>query len=437
MQKLGLKQSLSQKLSPQQIQFVKLLQVPTAELASRIEEELEVNPALEEGKEEETDEYDISDGEEEEYKDEEISQEEPDINLDDYLNRDDYSYKMQGDGFDPNQEDKETPLAAGSSLQEQLLTQLGMLNLTEKQQIIGRQLIGSIESDGYLRREAEAIVNDLAFRQNVDCNEQEVLDMLGRIQRFDPPGIASRNLQECLSIQLHRKNASRPEIRVAQKIIDDCYTEFTKKHYEKLQRKIGEDEELIRGAIQQIMKLNPKPGSGAATSNRPVMYVIPDYILTEINGKLDLKLNGRNAPELRVSQKYSEMMDTYSKSDKKDTKMKEAVTFVKQKLDAAKWFIESIQQRQQTLLKTMHAILNYQKSFFLSGDESKLRPMILKDIAEIIHMDISTVSRVVNSKYIQTDFGVYSLKYFFSEGIATDSGEDASSKRLNTLFVNW
>ncbi|SHK60206.1 RNA polymerase, sigma 54 subunit, RpoN/SigL [Reichenbachiella agariperforans] len=431
MQKLGLIQSLGQKLSPQQIQFIKLLQVPTAELEARIKEEMEVNPALEEGKDD----------------DEEVSNEEEraentdsdELNVDDYLNEDDYvGYKMQGDG-NHQEEEREMPISSGTSLQDQLIVQLGFLKLDETQEIIGRQLIGSIESDGYIRRDLEAIMNDLAFSQNIETSLEELEEILTKIQGFDPAGIAARSLQECLMIQLEKKEVHGDEVDLALKIVGSCFEEFTKKHYDKIIKKLDVTDEALKDAIHMITKLNPKPG-GTNDSLVRIQYLLPDFILTNDDGKLELILNSKNAPELKVSRSYSDMFQSYHKSDKKDKKLKETVSFVKQKLDAAKWFIDAVKQRQQTLLNTMNAIIKYQYDFFLDGDESKLRPMILKDIAEIIGMDISTISRVANSKSIQTEFGIFPLKYFFSEGIATDSGEDVSSRevklKLKTFIEN-
>lgn len=424
MQKLGLIQTLSQKLSPQQIQFIKLLQVPTVELDTRIEAELEANPALEEGREEVDDAAEQSDEFEEK-----ADTTDDEINFEDYLH-DDYSgYKMQGDGKNPDDEDREMPLATSSSLNEQLIAQLGFLGLDERQSKIGEQLIGSIENDGYIRRDLEAIVNDLAFSMNITTDQDELEDLLHDIQQFDPPGIAARNLQECLLLQLERKEENS-EVELAIRIIEDCFNDFTKKHYDKIMKKLNISEEDIKSAIHLITKLNPKPGGTASGDIVKTQYLIPDFLLNNNNGKLELALNSRNAPELKISRSYSEMMDTYDKSKKKDKKLKETATFVKQKLDAAKWFIDAIKQRQHTLLNTMRAIVNYQYDFFLTGDESKLKPMILKDIANKINMDISTVSRVANSKSIQTEFGIYPLKYFFSEGISTDSGDDVSSREV-------
>ncbi len=441
MQKLSLNQSLQQKLSPQQIQFIKLLQVPTAELENRIEEELEINPVLEEGSEsdqEEEPDTNTSD----EVPEVEGAQTEPtasseDIDIKDYLRDDDYnSYKTYSEGDGDDDDDREMPIPMGTSLHETLMTQLGFIGLDERKQAIGRQLIGSIEGDGYIRRELESIVNDLAFSQSIETNLGEVEELLKRIQSFDPAGIAARNLQECLLLQLERMDDGQDvDVIVAKRIINECYEEFTKKHYPKILKKLDlDDEDYIKDAIELIVRLNPKPGGELNTGMAKNQYVIPDFILTNNNGKLELALNSRNAPELRVSRSYTDMFKAYDKSDKKDKKLKEAVSFVKQKLDAAKWFIDAIRQRQLTLLRTMRAIVDFQYDYFQEGDETKLRPMILKDIAQMITMDISTVSRVASSKTVQTDFGVFPLKYFFSEGIATDSGEEVSSREVKQII---
>ncbi|HHP7241529.1 MAG TPA: RNA polymerase factor sigma-54 [Cyclobacteriaceae bacterium] len=435
MQKLNLTQSLSQKLSPQQIQFIKLLQVPTAELETRIEEELEANPALEEGSLEQDESQEFEETPEQE-------NEQTDFDIDDYLN-DDYSgYKMQGDGPGADEDDKSLPMPAGSSLQELLINQLGFLRLTEREYMIGKQIIGSIDNDGYVRRDLGAIVNDLAFSQNLEVALVEVKNVLSRIQNFDPPGIAARNLKECLLIQLERKledDESNSAISLAHRIVSGCFDEFIKKHFDKIKRKLNVDsEENFKKAISVITHLNPKPGYNPE-NNASNQYLHPDFIVTNNNGKIELSLNAKNAPELHISRSYSEMLDTYDKAKKKDKKLRETVSFVKQKLDAAKWFIDAIKQRQQTLLHTMEAIIEFQYDFFIDGDESKLHPMILKDIADKINMDISTVSRVANSKSVQTEFGIYPLKYFFSEGISTDTGEDVSSREVkNKLkeFIN-
>lgn len=427
MQKLGLNQQLQQKLSPQQIQFIKLLQVPTAELESRIEEELESNPALEEGAEEVPEKDKPEEDQEEPLN--ESEQEDPDIS--DYLRDDDYnSYKTQTDNGDDEEDDREIPIATSSSMHESLMAQLGFLGLDEVKYQIGSQLIGSIEGDGYIRRPLESIVNDLAFSQGIETSAEETEGVLKQIQAFDPAGIAARDLRECLLLQLERMDDGKDvDVIVARKILEECYEEFTRKHYDKIQKKLDlDDEDYIRDAIDLIIHLNPKPGGDPSALSEKTQAVIPDFMVSNNNGKLEVSLNSRNAPELRVSQSYIEMFKAYDKGDKKDKKLKEAVSFVKQKLDSAKWFIDAIRQRQLTLLKTMQAIVEFQHDYFLEGDESKLRPMILKDIAGKIGMDISTVSRVASSKFVQTDFGVYQLKYFFSEGISTDSGEEVSSR---------
>ena len=444
MQRLGLHQSLQQKLSPQQIQFIKLLQVPTAELENRIEEELELNPVLEEGEDEEQEENSPEEAPEQAVVDSDSPADEQapeetnandEIDINDYLRDDDYtSYKTYND--DGDEEEREMPMPTSTSLHETLSTQLGFLGLNEKQNTIGKQLIGSIEGDGYIRRELDSIVNDLAFSQGFETTLEEVEIVLKKIQSFDPAGIAARNLQECLLLQLERIDDGQDvDVIVGKRILQECYEEFTKKHYAKILKKLDlDDEDYIKDAIELIVRLNPKPGGEVSSGNVKNQYVIPDFILVNNNGKLELSLNSRNAPELRISRSYSDMFKAYDKSDKKDKKLKEAVSFVKQKLDAAKWFIDAIRQRQHTLLRTMKAIVDFQFDYFQEGDETKLRPMILKDIAQMINMDISTVSRVASSKTIQTDFGIYPLKYFFSEGISTDSGEEVSSREVKQII---
>ncbi|MBO2013124.1 RNA polymerase factor sigma-54 [Hymenobacter negativus] len=474
MQRLDLKQLLSQKLSPQQIQFIKLLQIPTAELETRIKEEMEVNPALEEDEPDDSEELDRDDESDdsddpdasldndentldedfEDRRDEpEVADEMPepdlsakddspgddapdnkDLDLSDYLNDDEIAgYKMQGDG-PGEEEERDTPLADTSgSLLDSLLDQLHFANLDEHQEAIGQQLIGSIDGDGYIRRDLSAIANDLAFSQNLEVSVKEIEAVLRVVQGFDPPGIAARDLPECLLLQLERRPQDENTVN-AERILTETFEEFSKKHYPRIQQKLDLEDDELKEAINVILKLNPKPGGSGPTGLGKTQYLMPDFILTNDNGVFNLTLNARNAPELRVSPAYTEMFRTYDKASKKDAKMKEAVTFVKQKLDSAKWFIDAIRQRQNTLLRTMNAIVELQRDFFAEGDESKLRPMILKDIAQMIGMDISTVSRVANSKSIQTEFGIYPLKYFFSEGIATDSGEDASSREVKSIL---
>ncbi|MEZ0540241.1 RNA polymerase factor sigma-54 [Fibrella arboris] len=433
MQKLSLSQSLQQKLSPQQIQFIKLLQIPTAELETRIEEELEINPALEEGMDEEFDTKDEYDDSGEFDDKDEYTDRNDDLDIDGYLANDEFAgYKMQGDGS-YNDEDREMPIATMSSLMDSMMQQFGYLQLTEEQRAIGLQLLGSIENDGYIRRSLQAIVNDMAFSQNVFVDTDEVEEVLHKIQTFDPPGIAARDLQECLLLQLRRKDSSDPYVQLAIRIIQEFFDEFSKKHYDKIQRRLNVSDDALKRVVDIIIKLNPKPGSVEGDDNT-VQYLMPDFLLTNNGGKLELTLNSRNAPELKISRSFADMLDTYDKSNKTNKSLKETVSFVKQKLDAAKWFIDAIKQRQQTLLKTMNAIVRYQYDFFLTGDENKLRPMILKDIAQMIDMDVSTISRVANSKAVQTEFGIYPLKYFFSEGIATDSGEDVSSREVKNIL---
>lgn len=444
MQKLTQNLSLSQKLSPQQIQFIKLLQIPTAELETRIEEELEINPALEGNEEEDFQEQDENSDSEEEFEDEgevedDFREEEypnEDLNVGEYVGDDDdiSGYKMQGDGSVQDDE-RESPIVMSNSLIDWLLEQMGYLQFDERERFIGQYLIGFIDDDGYIRLEMESIVNNLAFRENFETDENEVLGILAKIQNFDPPGIAARDLKECLELQLKRREENKVTVNHAIKIIALCFDEFIKKHYSKIEKKLGINDLELKEAITLITKLNPKPG-GTNNSYVKNQYIVPDFILKNSNGGIDLTLNSRNAPDLRISQSYKDMLDAYDRSDKKDKKMKQTVSFVKQKLDAAKWFIDAIKQRQQTLLKTMNAIVQYQYDFFQDGDESKLKPMILKDIATEINMDISTVSRVANSKSVQTEHGVYPLKFFFSESIQTDSGNDVSSKEVKYILKN-
>jgi RNA polymerase sigma-54 factor len=442
MQKLTQVQTLQQKLSPQQIQFIKLLQVPTAELRARVEEELEINPALEEGMDDydDTDSSDSADDPDDDYGESDLDdddydrRDDSDVDVGDYLYDDELSgYKMQGDGPSADDEDRDMPLAMQSSLTDALMDQLGYLALDDRDYLIGTQLIGSIDSEGYIRRDLRGIVNDLAFTQNIEIDEDELEQVLHRIQHFDPPGIGARTLQECLELQLKRKDQHNPAVHNALRIISLCFDEFTKKHFNKIEKRLDITEEELKDAVDIIIRLNPKPGENTSDFARN-HYITPDFILRNNSGKLELSLNSRNAPDLRISKSYAEMLDSYDKGSKKDKKLKQAVVFLKQKLDAAKWFIDAIKQRQQTLLRTMNAIVEYQYDYFQEGDESKLRPMILKDIANEIGMDISTVSRVANSKSVQTDFGIYPLKYFFSESISTDTGEDVSSKEVKFIL---
>lgn len=426
MQGLSINLSQQQRLSPQQIQLIKLLQIPTAELAARIEAELEENPALEEG---------ISEERLEEMEDRETVEDlaNDELAIDDYLQDDYAGYKMAGDSYDPNEEMRERPMPTVPSAEEFLLMQIGFVITNERERIIAEQLIGSLEDDGYLRRNIESIVNDLAFTVGFETDYQEVEQVLMKVQQLDPAGIGARDLQECLSLQLHRKHfADEQALQVAIRLIDQYFDEFSKKHYSQLQQKLGVDETVLKQAVKIIIQLNPKPGGSEAGEVAP--FLQPDFIVSQTDGKLDIKLNGKNAPELRVSRSFQEMLQTYSKGDKQQKEVKEAVTFIKHKLDSASWFIQAIQQRQGTLLKTMESIVGQQYDFFLTGDESKLKPMRMKEIAEVIEMDISTVSRVVSAKSVQTDFGMYPLKYFFSEGITHESGEDFSTREVKNIL---
>lgn len=440
----SLQQKLLQKLSPQQIQLMKLLQVPTANLEIRIKEELEENPALELDEEKHEDEKDeikdeFSESEASEYEEKNGSEEEyGNVDVSEYVHDGDdevADYKLRDDNY-PEEEQKQIPFKTETSFYETLLLQLGLLKLNEKERKIAEQIVGSIDEDGYLRRETSAIVDDLAFRQNVSASEEEVEAMIQRIQNFDPPGVAARDLQECLLLQLQRQKNEGKDIDIALLAIKKYFDEFTKKHYEKIQRGLNIDEHQLKQVMQQIIRLNPKPGGNIGGMSKAESYVVPDFFIFNNANKLELTLNSRNAPELRISEGYRDMMKEYDRGAKKDKRQKEAVIFIKQKIDAAKWFIDAIKQRQHTLLSTMTAIMNHQYEFFLTGDETNLRPMILKDIAEKTGLDISTVSRVANSKFVQTEFGTYRLKFFFSESLSTDSGEEVSTREVKKILSN-
>jgi RNA polymerase sigma-54 factor len=426
MQGLSIKLSQQQKLSPQQIQLIKLLQIPTAELAARVEEELEQNPALEEGVDTERFE---EEGERETVED--LEREE--LEIGDYLQDDYAGYKMAGDSYDPNEEIRERPMATVPSAEEFLLMQVGFVVSGEREQLIAEQVIGSLEDDGYLRRNIESIVNDLAFTIGFETNYAEVEAVLMKIQQLDPAGIGARDLKECLSLQLHRKSVGEDSAHLlAIQLVDTYFDDFSKRHYAALQQKLGVDEAALKQAIAVITRLNPKPGGTEA--GEVAQFLQPDFIVTQVDGKLDIKLNGKNAPELRVSKSFQEMLQTYEKGNKQQKDIKEAVTFIKHKLDAASWFIQAIQQRQGTLMKTMESIVTKQYDFFLTGDDARLRPLKMKEIAADIAMDISTVSRVVSAKSVQTDFGMFPLKYFFSEGITHESGEDFSTREVKNIL---
>ena len=438
----GLYQKQLQKLSPQQIQLMKLLQVPTAILEERVKEEMEENPALELAEDGHEDEYDeandeFKDKETDEFESEGSQDEYDNIDLSEYVSDGDDEvgdYKLRDENYPEQDDNKVFPHKIETGFNELMLEQLGMLNLDDHQQRVAEQIIGNLDDDGYLRRDISSIVDDLAFNQNIETSPQEISGLVLQIKQFDPPGIGARNLQECLVLQLERRLHEGIHVEIALKVMEKYFDEFTKKHYEKIQRGMNLSDEQLREVINQIIKLNPKPGATVGDSNKGENYVVPDFFIYNNAGKLELTLNSKNAPDLRISQGYREMLREYDKGTKKDKRQKEAVLFIKQKIDAAKWFIDAIRQRQNTLLNTMEAIMNYQYSFFVTGDETELRPMILKYIAEATNLDISTVSRVANSKFVQTEFGTYRLKFFFSESLQTDSGEEVSTREVKKIL---
>lgn len=443
-----LQQKQQQKLSPQQIQVIKMLEIPTMELDTRIKEEIEANPALE---------VDIDDDDNEEQEkieseddapgesdndsemDDENSDEEKndEFDIDDYFNEDEYTnYKESVNNTSPDQDDtKEIPFSAGNSFQENIKSQLGLLNLSEDDMVLADFLIGNIDEDGYLRRDLESVSDDILLLQNISASVEDLRRILRAIQTLDPAGIGATSLQECLLLQIDRLQKT-PKSLTARAVIKDYYEEFTKKHYDKIQQALEIEEEDLKAAIDIIVKLNPKPGNGSVDAYAKTFNqaIIPDFNLENINGEMVLSINSRNIPNLKVSKTYVSMLQEYKPTQNSNSKEREAFDFIKQKLDSAKWFIEAIKQRNNTLLSTMQVIFDYQKEFFMSGDESKLKPMILKDIADKTGLDISTVSRVANSKHIQTPYGVYSLKYFFSEGLQTESGEEASSRQIKQIL---
>jgi RNA polymerase sigma-54 factor len=424
---------LSQKLSPQQIQLMKLIQLPTQAFEQKLKQEIEENPALENGKDEsnEFDEFG-----QDEYDDTQDSDtiDTQDINIDEYLSDDETpSYKTQVNNYSADDDDKSIPYAGGTTFNQHLKSQLNTYRLNEQEKIIAEFLIGSIDESGYIRREIEDIVDDLAFTQNVSTDSNEVLKLLEIVQQFDPAGVAARDLKECLVLQLNRKK-EKPSRIIAVNMLENAFEAFAKKHYKKLIQKFNISEVELRDAIVEIEKLNPKPGGSFAGSNKIAEQVVPDFTITITDGELDLTLNARNAPELHVSSTYNNMLRGYKDTTKKTKSQKDAVQFIKQKLDAAKWFIDAIKQRQQTLLLTMNAIMQRQSEYFLTGDERKLKPMILKDIADKIQMDVSTVSRVANSKYVSTPYGTKLIKEFFSESMKNDQGEDVSTREIKKIL---
>jgi RNA polymerase sigma-54 factor len=454
-----------QKLSPQQIQLMKLLQLPTTAIEQRIQEELEANPVLETGEdfeepfsstESESDaesEEKYADDTNEDFRDEEESLVRDDeFELDDYLERyieDDPSvYKTKSENQGGDEEEKTIPIAVENSFHEYLEEQMGMLNLKdEREKLIAMQIIGSIDDDGYLRRDTMSITDDLLFAMNVEATQYEVENILEKIQRFDPPGIGARDLQECLLLQIRQKLESGEYdddgikiLRVAARIIHDYFDEFTKKHYQKMQRQLNISEDQLKIALDEILKLNPKPASGhVSEQERNMQYIVPDFMIENRDGRLELAVDSRNVPDLRISEHYREMLKAYKNAHggrRSDRMQKEAVMFIKQKIDSAKWFIDAIRQREQTMFKTMYAILQYQYEFFLTGDAKRIKPMILKDIADVTSLDISTVSRVANSKYVQTEYGTKRLKDFFSESLQTNDGDEVSTLEVKKILTD-
>lgn len=427
----SLEQKLQQKLSPAQIQVIKMLEVPTLELEERIRQELEENPALEEGAE-------LND--EDAYQDDDLNDDggnNDDMDLDEYMMDDDipdYRLKVNNTSKDDKRED--IPFSIGKTFHEHLIEQLGLQTISDHQRTIAEYVIGNIDDEGYLRRPVESMVDDIVFHAGVTTNEQEVEELIAMVQEFDPAGVGASTLQECLSLQLERKTY-RPEVAVALKIIENYFDEFSKKHYDKIIKYLDITEDELREAITEIAHLNPKPGNawGGNLLEKSMSVVVPDFILENDEGKLRVHLNDTNIPELRVSATYNDLFQTYTdQKGEKNTALKDAVVFAKQKIDSARWFIDAIKQRHQTLLTTMQAIVNYQRDFFTEGDDVYMKPMILKDIADITGYDISTISRVSNSKYIQTEFGVYPVKYFFSESMTNDSGEEVSTREIKKIL---
>ncbi len=435
MLKQKLQQKLLQKLSPQQIQMIKLLEIPSMQLEQRIKSEIEENPALEAGNVEESEvqlerEPDDSSSDPDDKDKEEFT-------LEDYLDEEDIpSYKLNAQNYSKDEKREEIPFSVGVSFQDYLEDQLGLRSLSERQSLLAHYLLGNIDDDGYLRRKLENIVDDIAFALNIKTNEVELIETLRIIQEFDPPGVGARNLQECLLLQIEAKNQDSDSVRLAHRILKDFFQEFTKKHYDKIMARLNIRDDQLKGALAEILRLNPKPGSAYSDpQNKSAGHIIPDFILENNDGDMELSLNSRNLPELRISKTYSSMLQSYQHGSGKNTReQRDAITFVKQKLDSARWFIDAIKQRQNTLLITMNAIINFQKEFFLTGEDIKLKPMILKDIADMTGLDVSTISRVANSKYIQTNFGIYSLKYFFSEGMQTESGEEVSTREIKKIL---
>ncbi len=443
MLKQRLQQKLLQKLSPQQILLMKLIQIPTVGLEQRIKQEIEENPALEvdasDSKENDS-ELDNTDNQESDdvsEDQEEVNAGEDEFDYEEYINDDEIpDYRLQTNNKSPDDEQREIPFSTGTTFHEMLIQQLGYSKLEEEKYQIGIYIIGNIDDSGYLGRSTDSMVDDLAFTQNITATKEDIEEVLAIIQGFDPPGVGARNLQECLLLQLKRIQIDGNELEnteLAIKIISRYFSEFTKKHYQKIIIRAEITEEQLKAAIDEILTLNPKPGNSLSETAKTNHYIIPDFTILNNDGELELQLNTWNLPELRLNKTYSGMMNNLS-GQKRNKSQKEAYSFIKNKVDSAKWFIDAIQQRQHTLYFTMSAIMEYQKEHFLTGDETNLRPMILKDIAEIVGMDISTISRVANSKYVQTPFGTFLLKSFFSESMQKDNGEEVSTREIKKIL---
>jgi RNA polymerase sigma-54 factor len=437
MLKHSLQFKLSQKLSPQQIQLMKLIQLPTQAFEQRLVEEMNENPALEGGKEESEFEDEFEKEEFDDYEEDEFDRiDAEDINIDEYLSNDETpEYKLQSNNYSDDDDDREMPFAAPVTFHQDLINQLNTFILSDDDKEIAEFLVGSIDDMGYIRRTIQDIVDDLAFTQGIYTDEKNVERVLNIVHELEPSGVGARDLQECLLLQLKHKTPTE-YVDLAIAILEEQFDAFTKKHYDKLLHKYGVSQEQLKKAIEEIEKLNPKPGGAFAGNNKMVEHVVPDFTIRIVEGELELLLNGRNAPELHVSKDYQEMLRTYKDSRDKSSAQKDAVQFIKQKLDSAKWFIDAIKQRQETLYVTMNAIMHYQREFFLEGDETKLKPMILKDIADLIGLDISTVSRVANSKYVETPYGTKLIKEFFSEAMKNDQGEEVSTLEIKKILKN-
>jgi RNA polymerase sigma-54 factor len=426
-----LQQKLQQKLSPAQIQVIKMLEVPTLELEERIRQELEENPALEEGAEseketEEMDDLSIDDGGNND-----------DFDPEEYMADDDIpDYKLKANNTSKDDKYEDIPFSAGMTFHEFLLDQVGLLQLSEKERLLTEYVIGNIDDEGYLRRTPEAMVDDMVFQAGVETTDQEMFTVIEKVKQLDPAGVGAADLQECLLLQLERKEAT-PSVKLARLLVKDYFEEFSKKHFDRIQRGLNMDDTMLKKVMAEIIHLNPKPGNAWSGNilEKSMTTIVPDFILENDEGQLSVSLNNANVPELRVSSTYNEMFQDYAGNKKNQSReMKDAVMFVKQKIDSARWFIEAIKQRQQTLLTTMMAIVDFQHDFFTEGDDTYLKPMILKDIADLTGYDISTISRVSNSKYIQTEFGIFPVKYFFSESMTNDSGEEVSTREIKKIL---